>query len=86
MDYLRNNFSSLSLEQKIEVKNAGTPKPEINLTQTTKGKSRDFIRKFKNEIYEKKFIEGIPNLMRLLLINFLQLRTEEWTLRLSTIV
>lgn len=50
MDYLRNNFSSLSLEQKIEVKNAGRPKPEINLTQTTKGKSRDFIRKFKNEI------------------------------------
>ncbi|CAH1998384.1 unnamed protein product [Acanthoscelides obtectus] len=53
VEYLKHNFSSLSLEQKIEIKNAGRPTPEINLTQTTKGKSRDFIRKFKMEIYEK---------------------------------
>ncbi|CAH1967268.1 unnamed protein product [Acanthoscelides obtectus] len=53
VEYLKHNFSSLSLEQKIEVKNAGRPTPEINLTQTTKGKSRYFIRKFKMEIYEK---------------------------------
>lgn len=42
VQYLKDNFNSFSYEQKIQVKNVGRPKPELNLTQTTKGKSRDF--------------------------------------------
>lgn len=53
VQYLKDNFNSFSYEQKIKVKNVGRPKPELNLTQTTKGKSRDFTRKFKNDMYEK---------------------------------
>lgn len=53
VEYLKEHFNSLSYDEKIEVKHAGKPKPEINLTQTTKGKTGDFNRKFKTEIYEK---------------------------------
>ena len=53
MQYLKNNFSSLSYKQKIEIRNAGRLKPEHNLTQTTKCKSRDYNRKFKKEMFEK---------------------------------
>lgn len=46
-------FSSLSLEEKIAIRDSGRPKPELNLVQTTKCKSRDFKRTFKSEIYDK---------------------------------
>jgi len=53
VEFLKINFSSLSLEQKIQIKNSGRPKPDLNLTQTTKGKSRDYIRTFKTDMYNK---------------------------------
>lgn len=53
VEYLKNNFNRLTFEQKIEIKNSGRPKPDLILTQTTKGKNRDFNRTFKKDIYEK---------------------------------
>ena len=46
-------FSSLSLEKKIEVKHAGRPTPQLNIVQVTKSKNRDFKREFKCDIYDK---------------------------------
>lgn len=47
------NFSRLSLEEKIKIRDAGRPTPDINLVQITKCKTREFKRSFKNDIYAK---------------------------------
>ncbi|KAK4879423.1 hypothetical protein RN001_007569 [Aquatica leii] len=46
-------FSSLSLEEKIKIKSAGRPKPNLLITNITKCKTRDYKRHFKVQTYEK---------------------------------
>lgn len=46
-------FSSLTLEEKINIKSVGRPKPNLELTSITKSKNRDYKRTFKPETYEK---------------------------------
>lgn len=50
---LQCNFSSISLEKKMEIKNTGRPTPDLNIKQITKCKTRDYVRQFKNDIYKK---------------------------------
>ncbi|KAJ8938137.1 hypothetical protein NQ317_002518, partial [Molorchus minor] len=40
VNFLKESFGRLSLEEKIAIKNTGRPKPIINLTQITKGSIR----------------------------------------------
>lgn len=54
VEYLKTiKFSSLSLEEKIKIKQAGRPKPNLVITNLTKCKTRDYKRTFKIETYEK---------------------------------
>lgn len=46
-------FRTLTLEDKIEVKNLGRSTPHLQFVQHVKTKSRSFNRKFKTDIYEK---------------------------------
>lgn len=47
------NFSLLSLEQKIAIKNEGRPKPNLIIVKESKGKDRTFKRNFNIETYDK---------------------------------
>ncbi|KAE9529173.1 hypothetical protein AGLY_011969 [Aphis glycines] len=49
---LQCNFSTISLEKKMEMKNKGRPTPNLNIKQITKCKTRDYVRQFKNDIYK----------------------------------
>lgn len=53
VNYLKDFFSRMPLEEKIKVKNAGRPTPLVNIVQVSKGQKRDFKRVFKRELYEK---------------------------------
>ena len=54
VQYLKTiKFSSLPLEEKIKIKSAGRPKPNLIITSVTKCKSREYKRTFKLETYEK---------------------------------
>lgn len=47
------NFSQLSLEEKIKIKEQGRPLPLMKITQISKSKSRDFKREFNKNTYDK---------------------------------
>lgn len=47
------NFSLLSLEQKIAIKNEGRPKSNLIIVKESKGKDRTFKRNFNIETYDK---------------------------------
>lgn len=47
------NFPSLSLEERMEIKNEGRPMPNLNIVQVKITKSREFKRSFNKEIYSK---------------------------------
>jgi hypothetical protein len=47
-------FSSISLEEKVEIETLGRPMPNLCIVQTAKGsKDRSYNRYFKQEIYDK---------------------------------
>lgn len=46
-------FSTQSLEKKIQIRDAGRPKPGLEIVQISKSNTRDFKRVFNREIYEK---------------------------------
>jgi len=48
---LQLNCSTISLEKKMEIKKRGRPTPDLNIVQITKSKTRDYVRKFYNDIY-----------------------------------
>lgn len=47
------NFSSLTLEKKMEIKREGRPTPNLNIIQIKKTKVREFKRNFNKEVYLK---------------------------------
>ncbi|KAL4098036.1 hypothetical protein QTP88_022708 [Uroleucon formosanum] len=47
------NFSLLSLEQKIAIKNEGRPTPNLIIVKESKGKDRTFKRNFNIDTYDK---------------------------------
>lgn len=47
------SFTSLRLEEKLEIKRLGRPTPSLNICQEIKSKSRNFVRKFNPDIYNK---------------------------------
>lgn len=47
------SFTSLSMEEKLEIKKIGRPTPSIDICQEVKSKSRTFSRKFNPDIYKK---------------------------------
>ena len=49
----KTNFSSLSLERKLEIKNVGRPIPNIDITRQTKSNSKEIVRKFRIDIYKR---------------------------------
>lgn len=67
VEYLLNiSFSTLSPVQKIEIKNEGRPTPNLNISQITKSKSREFKRNFNCDIYKKhEWLCGCPKVNRL---------------------
>ena len=46
-------FTSLTLEEKCEVKRLGRPTPHLQITQVVKTKSRSFNRNFNIDVYDK---------------------------------
>lgn len=54
VEYLLNiNFSSLPLEEKVEIKKEGRPMQILNIIQIKKTKSREFKRSFNKDVYSK---------------------------------
>jgi len=54
--YLFSNFNTAiqlfnNLVGEEEIKNKGWPTPDLNIIQITKCKTREYIRKFKNDLY-----------------------------------
>ena len=47
------NFSRLTLQEKLVIKEKGRPTPDLNLVQTTACKGKERNRKFHSEVYEK---------------------------------
>ena len=50
---LENDFSSLSFEDKIKIKELGRPIPYLDIKQKEKSKNKEFCRTFRNEIYNR---------------------------------
>lgn len=56
---LKNNFSRLSLAEKIQIKARGRPLPDLKLIQADKTANRNFTRHFSRQVYDKnKWICG----------------------------
>uniref|UniRef100_A0A8D8VVN1 Zinc finger MYM-type protein 1 n=1 Tax=Cacopsylla melanoneura TaxID=428564 RepID=A0A8D8VVN1_9HEMI len=54
VQYLKTiNFSQLSLERKVEIKNIGRPIPEVQITQAGSSHNKKYIRSFNYSWYEK---------------------------------
>jgi hypothetical protein len=53
------NFSRLSIDEKLKIKRNGGPKPELIIECSSKSRGRTYIRKFNMNIYSKyKWICG----------------------------
>lgn len=50
---VQSNFSTISLDKKIEIKTKGRPSPDLNVVQITKSKTRDYVREFSDDDYRK---------------------------------
>lgn len=47
------DFSRLSMDEKLETKETGRPKPELNMECSSKSRGKTYIRKFNVNIYSK---------------------------------
>lgn len=47
------NFSSLTLNEKNDIKKKGRPIPKLKISQTSCSKSKKYERKFNSDVYEK---------------------------------
>ncbi|CAH1979971.1 unnamed protein product, partial [Acanthoscelides obtectus] len=52
---LKNDFTRLSLQNKLEIKQLGRPLPDLKLTQVSerKAEKRSFTRHFSKDTYKK---------------------------------